>query len=127
MDAPGLLHAGEECVYRGMVGIEVSPAFGGDRMQLFRTIAGADRHMTEFLEQGQRRINNAWAWAVGAADPLFDRLDDLVTVPRLFRDEMENDQAKVAMREEAPEPGSAALTMPSVSELGGLVTIFPGG
>jgi hypothetical protein len=40
---------------------------------------------------------------------------------------MENDQAKVAMREEAPEPGSAALTMPSVSELGGLVTMFPAG
>jgi len=31
------------------------------------------------------------------------------------------------MREEAPEPRSAALTMPSVSELGGLVTMFPAG
>jgi hypothetical protein len=42
--------------------------------------------------------------AVGAADLLFDRLDNLVTVPRSLNDGVENDQAKVAMGEEATQP-----------------------
>ena len=53
----------------------------------------------EFFKQGQRRIDDAEAWAVGAADLFFDCLDDLVTVPRFLGDEMKNDQAQVAMRE----------------------------
>ena len=122
MYAAGFFHASEKGIHGGAVSFEVSPAFRGDRMQLLRTVAGADRHMAEFLEQGQRRINDAWTWTVGAADLFFDRLDDLVTVPRFLGDEMENDQAKVAMSEEAPEPGSAAV--PSVSELMVLVAMF---
>jgi len=40
---------------------------------------------------------------------------------------MENDQAKIAMREEAAEPGTAAVTMPPVPELWILVAVFPAG
>ena len=122
MHAVGFFHAGEESSHGGTVSFEVGPAFRGDRMQLLPAVASADRHMAEFLEQGQRRINNAWTWTVGAADLFFDRLDDLVTMPRFLGDEMENDQAKVAMSEEAPEPGSAAV--PSVSEQMVLMTMF---
>jgi hypothetical protein len=78
--------------------------------------------MAKLLEHGERRIDNPGAWAVGAADLFLDRLDDLVTVPRFFGDEMENDETKVAMSEEPPEPGSAAV--PSVSELMVLVAMF---
>jgi hypothetical protein len=48
-------------------------------------------------------------------------------VPRFFDDEMENDQAKVAVREEPAEPGTAAVTVPPVSELSILVAVFPAG
>ena len=91
MYATGFFHAGEEGIHGGAVSFEVSPAFRGNRMQLLRTVAGADRHMAEFLKQGQRRVDNTRAWAIGAADLLLDRFDDLVTVPRLLSDEMEND------------------------------------
>jgi hypothetical protein len=80
--------------------------------------------MTEFLEQGQRRIDHARARAVGTPDLLFDRLDDLVPVPWLFGDEMQDDQAKVAVREEPTEPGSATPTMRAVFGPGILVSIF---
>ena len=83
--------------------------------------------MAELLEHGERRIDNSWAWAVGAADVLLDRLDDLVTVARLFGDEMENDQTKVAVREEPAEPGSAAMTMPSVTERSIVMAVFAAG
>jgi len=91
MNAAGLLHTGEECSQGRAIGIQIRPAFRGDCVQLLCTVAGIDRRMAEFLEQRQRRIDNAWAWAVGAADLIFDLLDDLVTVPRLFGDQVEND------------------------------------
>ncbi|HEY2616321.1 MAG TPA: hypothetical protein VGI78_03185 [Acetobacteraceae bacterium] len=83
--------------------------------------------MAEFLEQGQRRIDDTRTWAVGAADLLLDRLDDLVPVPWFLGDEVENDQAKVAMSEEAAKSGSAAAVMPSVTGLGVVVAVFPAG
>jgi hypothetical protein len=83
--------------------------------------------MAEFLKQGERRVDNARAWAVGAADLLLDCLDDLVTVPRLLGDEMENDQAKITMGEEATEAGSAAVTVPSMFELRIVVAVPPVG
>jgi hypothetical protein len=83
--------------------------------------------MAEFLEQRQRRIDNAWTRTVGAADLLLDGLDYFVPVPWFLSDEMKDDQAKVAMREEAAKPGSAAAIMPSVSELRVVVAVFPAG
>ena len=71
---------------------------------------GADRHVAEFLKQGQRRIDHTRAGAVGAADLLLDRLDDFVTVARFLGDEVQDDQAQVAMGEEAAESGTAAAT-----------------
>jgi hypothetical protein len=49
-------------------------------------------------------------------------------VPRLFGDQVENDQAKIAMREEPAEPGLSAVTVPPASELMIiLVAVFPAG
>ena len=55
---------------------------------------------------------------------LLDMLDDLVTVARFFGDEMENDQTKVAMSEEAAKSGPAAMTTPSVAERSIIVAVF---
>ena len=68
MNATGLLHTGKECFQSRAIGIEIRAAFGGDRIQLLCTVAGIDRRMAEFLEQRQRRVDNAWARAIGAAD-----------------------------------------------------------
>src|ERR1700691_50503 len=113
MHATGLFHAGEEGIHGGSVSFEVSPAFGGNRMRLLRTVANADRHMAEFLKQGQRRIDNARARAVSATDLLLDCLDDFVAVPGLLGDQIENDQTKVAVGEETAktETVAAAMTM----------------
>ena len=101
MGAAGLLHAREQGVHGGAVGVEVGAALGGDRMQFLAAVTGGDRYVAEFLEHGQRGVDHAGAGAVGAADALLDRLDDLVAVARLLGDQVEDDQAEVAMGEEA--------------------------
>jgi hypothetical protein len=83
--------------------------------------------MAQFLEHSQCRINDAWARAIGSANLIFDLLDYLVTVSRPFGDEMKNDQAQIAVGEEAAERRSAAATVPPVSELWILVAVFPAG
>jgi hypothetical protein len=83
-------------------------------MQLLRTIAGGNGHVPKFFKQGQRRIDDTGTGAVGAADVFLNGFDDFVTVPRLFRDEMEDNQSKVAMGEEAPKSGPPATVMAPV-------------
>jgi hypothetical protein len=85
-------------------------------MQFLRAIAGADRHVAKFLEQRKRRIDDARARAVGAADLILDGLDDLVPVPRLLGYEVKDEEAKVAMSEETPKAGSATTAVPIVTE-----------
>jgi hypothetical protein len=57
-------------------------------MQLLRAITGGNGHMPEFFKQG-----------------------DFVTVPGLFRDEMEDDQAKITVRKETSKSGPPATVM----------------
>jgi hypothetical protein len=85
-------------------------------MQLLRTIAGGDRHMSEFFKQDQCRIDHAWTGAVGTTNVFLDGFDDFVTVPRLFRDEMEDDQAKITVGEEAAKSGPSAAVMAPMLE-----------
>src|SRR5262249_32984511 len=89
--AAGLGHASKESIYCTAVGIEKSPSLRGNLVQLFCTIPGADRHVTKLLEQSQRWIDDAWTWAVGSCDLLFNRLDQLVTVPGLVGDQVQDD------------------------------------
>ncbi len=119
--AASLGHAGEEGVHGRPVGGKMIPSLRCDCMQLLATLASADRHLTEFLKQRQRWIDHARAWAVGAPDLLLYRLDELVTVPRLLGDEVEDDQAKVTMGEEAAEPGTAAAATVSTMSAGAAV------
>jgi hypothetical protein len=107
--AAGLDHAGEESIDCTMVGIEESPTLRGNLVQLLPTLAGADRHITKLLEESQRRIDDAWTGAVGSGDLLPNRLDKLITMTGLLGDELQDDQAKVAMGEEAAEASSASL------------------
>jgi len=111
MHTTGLFHAGQKRVDGGAVRSEISLTVRCDGMQLFCAGAGADGYMSEFLEHGERRIDDAWTWAVGAADLILDRLDDLVPVPRLFSDEIQDDQTKITMSEEAAETRAAVSTV----------------
>jgi len=82
--------------------------------------------VAELLKHGQRRVDDAWAWTVGAANLVFDCFDDLVTVPRPLGNEVENKQAKVAMSEEAAEAASATTVL-SGAELKVVVAMLPVG
>src|SRR6202030_972510 len=48
-----LAHAGEESIDCTMVGIEESASLRGNLVQLLRTLAGADRHVTKLLKESQ--------------------------------------------------------------------------
>ena len=89
-----------------------------------RAVAGADRHVTKLLKESQRRIDDAWAGAVGSGDPLLNRLDKLIAVPRLLGDELQDDQAKVAMGEEAAEASSASLPTMRTTVVAFLLAVF---
>ena len=60
-----------------------------------------NRRVADFLEQRQRRINHARAWRIAAPDPLFERLNDLVAIARLFREQRHHHQTKIAVLENA--------------------------
>ena len=90
-------------------GVEESPTLRGNLVQLLPAVAGADRHVTKLLEEGQGRVDNARAGAVGSGDLLLNRLDKLIAVPGLLGDELQDDQAKVAMGKEAAEASAASL------------------
>ena len=51
---------------------------------------------------------DAGAGAVGAGQPLLDRLDDLVAVARLLAQQLQRQQAQVAVVEHAPAASTAA-------------------
>src|SRR5260221_10233322 len=69
----------------------------GNGMQLLAALARTDGYVAQLFEHGQRRIDDARARAIGAGQHLLDRLDDLVAVARLFRDQMQHDETQVAM------------------------------
>ena len=125
MDAARLSHANEKGINRTAVGVEESPALRGNLVELLRTITGADRDVAELIEEGQRWIDDARTGAIGTGNLLFDRLDDFVPVPGLLGDEVEDNQAKVAMGEKAAEAPSAALsTVPILSGVAVALAVF---
>src|SRR5262249_40101805 len=65
-------------------------------------------HIPKLLKQGQGRVNYAGARAVRATELLFDRLDQLVAVARLFGNQMQQHVTQIAVVEEAPQPPAAA-------------------
>jgi hypothetical protein len=73
--------------------------------------------MADIFEQGQRRIDDAGARAVGAADLLLDGADDVVAMARLFRNQLQHDKAEVALIEDAP-PAAASAAMAVLGAFG---------
>ena len=103
MGTAGLGHTGEKGLHCAAVGVEEGSALHGNLVQLFRAITGADRHIAELLKEGERWIDDARTGAIGTGDPFLDRLDDFVPVPGLLGDEVQDNQAKVSVGEEAAE------------------------
>ena len=68
MGAAGLDHAGEESIDCTMVDIEESPTLRGNLVQLLRTLAGADRHITKLPNSGQAGTAPRWR-LLEAGDP----------------------------------------------------------
>src|SRR5580704_11627000 len=98
-------------IHGTVVGVEEGPPLRGDFVQLLRPVAGVYRDITELLEERQGWIDDARAGAVGAGDLLLDRFDDFVPVPRLLGDEVQDNQAKIAVGEEAAEASSSSLSL----------------
>ena len=92
-------------------------------------LAGAFRlgfgDVSHIEEQGQRRIDHAWARHVAAARQILDRANELVAVARLIGDQLEQDEPEFSRIEDATAsaatlarlafPASAAMaeTMPA--------------
>ena len=125
MGTAGLGHVNEKGIHCTAVGIEEGSALCGNLVQLLRTIAAADGHIAELLEEGQRWIDDAWTGAISTGDLLLDRLDDFVPVPGLLSDEVQDHQAKVSMGEEAAEASSASpSTEPIMAKVRAVMILF---
>ena len=72
--------------------------------------------LTHLVEHGQRRIDDAGTGHIEAAAQLLDRPDQLVAVPRLVGDQLEQDEAELASIEHAarrpPRPSSGSPQPP---------------
>jgi hypothetical protein len=123
--AASLSHASEKSIYRTAVCVEESPALRGNLVELLGTVTGADRHVAELVKERQRWIDDARTGAIGTADLLFNRFDDFVSVPGLLGDQVEDNQAKVAMSEKSAEAASAALSAVAImSEVATALAMF---
>src|SRR5437762_14321961 len=74
----------EDVVNERLVFLEMLPSFIGNLVDLFSALFGKCARVTEILEKSESRINRSRTWRVHPSEALFDFLDDLVTVPRLF-------------------------------------------
>src|SRR5262249_47486690 len=116
--ARDLVHAPEHGIERALVlGEERAPRLG-DGVELLARLGGGHRRVAELLEQGERRGDDARARAGPAGEALLDRLDDLVAMAGLVREQGQNEEAQTALLEHPPaaEPAAmaAAMTEPVV-------------
>ena len=99
-----------------LVSAQESATIGGDLITMTRPITDQNTRVADVLEQCKRRINHAGTWTVGAASPLVDGTDDVVTVPRLLGQKGQDNVSEFPIVEEAP--AFAALpAMPTMSSL----------
>ena len=83
-------------------------AGGGDVEQLAGALGGAF-HLGEVFEQGEGGVDDAGAGGVGAAGEVLDGFDDLVAVAGVFGDEVQHEEAQIAMFEKARHAAAAAV------------------
>jgi hypothetical protein len=105
---PGIAHrhlgdALEDRADRRALGFQEGLALGGDGIELLAA-AFLGGGVAELFQEGQGRIDDAGAGAIGAADRLLDGLDQLVAVARLLADQLEQNQAQVALFEHPLRP-----------------------
>ena len=67
-------------------------------------------HQAHLFQHGQQRIDHAGARRVGAADAMFDLLDDLVAVAGLLCDQRQHDELEIALIEHAAHAAPMAMT-----------------
>src|SRR5207244_12654343 len=107
--AHGLAHAIHDLIEEIPVLLEVLLAFGSDLVDLLA--AGIDRaHVALILEELEGRVDGAGRWRIAPRHLLFERLHDLVSMPRLFLEEPEDHELDFAGLEHLPAAASAART-----------------
>src|SRR6476646_8862661 len=67
--------------------LEMGTTFVGNLEWLALPLARRFLDQPHILKEGQRRVNDAGAWRIFAASQFLDGADEVVTVPRLVRDE----------------------------------------
>src|SRR5581483_3717789 len=102
------------------VGIKVSPT----RFAELVTLAGGFQlhgHVAEFLQVRQRGVDHARAWAIEAVGARFQFLDQFIAVPRLLRDQREQQELQIVGAElpaahqivEPPEAAESSVPAPA--------------
>src|SRR6266478_1508735 len=99
---PNSLHlAADSCELRqcgvdeGAVLIELLEAGLGDLVKLLAAL-GFDRRVADLFEVGQRWIDHARARRIEALGGFFERLDDLVAMPRTLLEQSQDDKLQFA-------------------------------
>src|SRR5262249_3401933 len=113
-----LRHAREDMVDHRLVGGKERRALGRDRILLAGALGAFRPDVAELFEQGQRRVDDAGARAVGAAKALLDRLDQFIAVTRSAGVRGRRPGGRSAWAEHparAPAPSAGVLVMVAVA------------
>jgi hypothetical protein len=90
---------------------ERRPAFG-QRVELLASLFG-QRGIAQFLQHGEGGIDDAGAGAVGAPGEILDRLDNLIAVAWLVRDQLQQDEAQLAVIEQSIAAAGTVAAVPA--------------
>src|SRR5690348_7060929 len=88
-----------------------------DLIRLARALAARLLDEAHLLEHRQRRIDDARARRIAAAGQFLDRADEVVAVPRLLRNQLQEHQSQLAGFEHPPRPAAAAAAPALVAEV----------
>src|SRR5579883_2158797 len=104
----------EDLIDGALVLLQVGAALGRDLVDPLPIALGRPC-VPHLLEHGERGIDRAGAGRVRAAEPLLERLDDLVTVPRLVAQQLQDHVLEIPLLEHPPaEPAALpARTRPT--------------
>src|SRR5205814_9280121 len=101
----------EDGVDDGTIGRQEGSTVLGDGIKLLGAARGLEAHIAELFQEGQRRIDDARARAVHAAELVLDGLDQLVAVAGLLGNQLEQHVAQIAVVENAAAAAAVAVTL----------------
>ena len=87
--------AGEQRIHLRRIGGEIGTASLCDGKRLSGALQLGPFDVAQVLEHRQRRIDDAGAGDISAPRQILDRADEVITVPRLIRDELEQDEPQI--------------------------------